>query len=145
MIALLDANVLIALIDGDHTHHESAHKWWAKNIRHGWASCPLTENAVIRVMSGPNYPSVLRHTPYEILGRLNTFIEEAEHQFWPDDISLRDTDVFVTDRIHGPRQLTDVYLLGLATRNNGRLVTFDQRISLLAVREATPENLCMLM
>lgn len=144
MISLLDANVLIALIDGDHTHHEGAHNWWAMNIHQGWASCPITENAVIRIMSGSNYPSALRHTPYEIMERLNIFIEEADHHFWPDDISIRDTNVFVTDRIYGPRQLTDVYLLALAVRNNGRLVTFDQRITMSAVRAAKAENLCIL-
>ena len=143
MRGLLDVNVLIALIDADHSFHERSHKWLAKNIQHGWASCPLTENAVVRIMSNPNYFSSIRHTPQDLIGRLRTFVEHADHRFWHDEISLRDPKIFAADRIHGARQLTDLYLLALATKNRGRLVTFDQGISLSAVTGAKAENLCI--
>jgi uncharacterized protein len=143
MRGLLDANVLIALIDADHTFHERAHKWLDANIHHGWSSCPLTENAVVRVMSNPNYFSSIRHTPKDLIGRLRTFVEHADHCFWPDEISLRDPKIFAANHIHSPRQLTDLYLLALATRHQGRLVTFDQSINLSAVNDAKGENLCI--
>lgn len=143
MRALLDANVLIALLDADHTFYERAHKWVAENIQHGWASCPLTENAVVRVMSHPKYFSSIRLSAHDLIGRLATFIENVDHQFWADDVSLCDPMTFATDRIHGPRQVTDIYLLALAKKQGGRLVTFDRRITLSAVVGAGPENLCV--
>jgi len=94
-------------------------------------------------MSNPNYFSSIRHTPQDLIGRLGTFIEHVDHRFWPDDISLRDLKIFAADRIHGPRQLTDLYLLALAAKYQGRLVTFDQGISLSAVNGAAAKNLCV--
>ena len=63
------------------------------------------------------------------------------HAFWPDEVSLLDSEVVDSTRIHGPRQLTDVYLLALVVRNGGRLVTFDPGIPLTAVRKATTQKL----
>jgi predicted nucleic acid-binding protein len=48
--ALFDVNVLIALFDPAHVHHESAHAWWKANQSSGWATCPLTENGFVRVL-----------------------------------------------------------------------------------------------
>jgi predicted nucleic acid-binding protein len=62
MHALLDVNVLIALLDSDHVHHARARAWLKENIRHGWASCPLTQNGCIRIMSQPGYPNALPAT-----------------------------------------------------------------------------------
>ena len=45
MRALLDVNVLIALLDPDHVHHRSATGWLVQNLHLGWASCPLTQTA----------------------------------------------------------------------------------------------------
>jgi predicted nucleic acid-binding protein len=56
MISLLDANMLIALFDEAHVHHQAAHDWLLINRSTGWATCPLTENACIRIMSQPSYP-----------------------------------------------------------------------------------------
>ena len=67
-----------------------------------------------------------------------------DHEYWPSDLSILDETVFDHARIHGPRQLTDVYLLGLAARHGGRLVTFDQTIALAAVPTAKPDNLVVL-
>ena len=55
MRALLDINVLIALHDRDHVHHSHATSWLAANIKHGWASCPLTQNGCLRIMSQDGY------------------------------------------------------------------------------------------
>jgi hypothetical protein len=143
MRALLDVNFIIALLDPDHAFHERAHAWWAANVKRGWASCPLTENGVVRIMSNPNYTGKARFTPADLIGRLRTFAAQSNHEFWPDDLSLRDEKIFVADRIHSSRQLTDLYLLALATKQQGRLVTFDQGIPLSSVRQAKAANLCV--
>jgi uncharacterized protein len=71
-VALLDVNVLVALFDPDHVHHEAAHGWFAANRAAGWATCPLTENGLIRVLSNPAY-AVTPETPAAIVQRLAAF------------------------------------------------------------------------
>lgn len=141
MLSLLDVNVIIALIDPEHTLQDRVHEWWAANRHNGWASCPITENGAVRIMSNPKYRQNIRFTPGEIIGSLNEFIRKSEHQFWNDEVSLLDDSLFAFDRIHGPKQLTDIYLLALATKHKGRLVTLDQNIPLSAVKGARSENL----
>ena len=60
MQALLDVNVLIALLDENHTHHATVSDWFADHIEHGWASCPLTQHGYVRIVSQPRYPNALR-------------------------------------------------------------------------------------
>jgi toxin-antitoxin system PIN domain toxin len=144
MRSLLDINVLIALLDAAHTFHQRAHQWWGANIKSGWASCPLTENGVVRIMSNPGYSQTLRLTPSDLISRLNLFAGQTDHQFWPDDVSLKDAAVFVAERMHSSRQLTDIYLLGLAVARGGRLATFDQSVPLSVVMGATDANLHVL-
>jgi uncharacterized protein len=142
MRALLDVNVLIALLDSDHTSHETATSWFGKHGPDGWASCPITQNGCIRVMSNPGYPNPL---PVQaIVTRLADACREDIHEFWRDDVSLLDPRVFDATRIHGPRQLTDVYLLALAVKQQGRFVTFDTAVPLDAVRNATGRHLVVL-
>jgi uncharacterized protein len=142
MRALLDINVLIALHDRDHIHHERAALWLEANISHGWASCPLTQNGVLRTMSQAGYSSP---QPLAVLlNMLHSSTATPHHRFWNDDISVLDAAHFQHSHMHGPRQLTDVYLLALAVKNGGRLVGFDQRIALTAVRGATAAHLVAL-
>ncbi len=142
MRALLDINVLIALHDRDHIHHERAALWLEAHISEGWASCPLTQNGCLRIMSQPGYSSP------QPLGTLVQMLQNSTttpyHTLWSDDISILDSARFHHAHIHGPRQLTDLYLLALVVKNNGRLVGFDQRIPLSAVRGATPDHLVVL-
>jgi hypothetical protein len=133
--ALLDVNVLVALFDPDHIHHELAHDWFADNRPGGWATCPVTENGFLRVLSNPAYGGAITREP-DLVARLRKFCDSGHHQFWPDAVSLRDTALFDAAFITGHRQLTDVYLLGLATKKGGCLVTFDRAIPLKAVRGA---------
>jgi toxin-antitoxin system PIN domain toxin len=140
--ALLDVNVLIALLDSDHASHESAISWFAEHAREGWASCPITQNGCIRIMSNPGYPNPLPIRA--VIARLAKACRQDIHEFWPDEISLLDSEIVDSTRLHGPRQLTDVYLLGLAVRHGGRLVTFDAGIPLFAVRKATTQKLLIL-
>ena len=142
MRSLLDVNVLIALLQPDHAHHAVAHKWWAAHKSAGWASCPLTQNGFIRIISQPKYPK-----PIPIARALDLLAEETQgtdHRFWADDLSLLDTQRFARHRILGPRQLTDVYLLALAVQNGGRLVSFDRAIPLAAVRSAAKQHLVVI-
>lgn len=141
---MLDVNVLIALFDATHAFNSRAHDWWAEHADTGWASCPLTENGVARVMTNPSYSHSRRFTLEEVIESLTKFAAGTNHEFWPDDLTLRDSKTFATNRIHGGRQLTDLYLLALAAKHNGRLVTFDQKILISAVKKATPDNLCVL-
>ena len=142
MRALLDVNVLIALFDPDHVSHQPAMAWFAKHAKEGWASCPLTQNGCVRIMSSPSYPNA--QPVQAIVRRLADACGERIHEFWSDESSLLDSAVFDATRIHGPRQITDVYLLGLAVQHDGRFVTFDGRIPLEAVRRATQRNLVIL-
>lgn len=134
--------MLIALLDPDHASHDSAMRWFAKHAGEGWASCPITQNGCVRVMSNPGYPNPL---PVQaLIKRLADACREDIHEFWSDDVSLLDTSAVDSMRIHGPRQLTDIYLLALAVRHAGRFVTFDSGVPLAAVRKATAQNLSIL-
>lgn len=144
MRALLDINVLIALLDADHVFHQRAHSWWATNAVLGWASCPLTENGLVRIMCHPGYSQNIRLAPIQLIRLLQAFVAQSDHEFWPDDLSLRDTARFTADRIHGGRQVTDIYLLGLATSHQGRLATFDESIPLSTVPKAASRNLLII-
>jgi len=142
MRALLDVNVLIALLDADHSLHARAAEWFGSHARTGWASCPITENGCIRVMSHPSYPNAL---PVQaIIERLAEATRRNWHEFWADDISLLDDERIDATRIHGPRQLTDLYLLALVLRHGGRFVTFDQTITTNTIKGAKAKDLVVL-
>lgn len=142
MRALLDVNVLIALHDCDHVHHQTASRWFQANIQHGWASCPLTQNGCLRIMAQPGYSQA--QPLAALLAMLARSTSTPFHEFWPDDISVLDSAHFNHAHIHGPRQLTDLYLLSLAVRHGGRLVSFDQRIPLSAVPDAQAKHQVLL-
>lgn len=139
MRALLDINVLIALLDAGHVYHALAAEWLKREIHHGWASCPLTQIGCIRVMSNPGYPGPIPAA--QVAERLREAVESPEHEFWPDDLNLLGSGLFVWWRVLGHRQVTDMYLLALAVRRQGRLVTFDRRIDPEMVGGARPEHL----
>ena len=142
MRALLDINVLIALHDRDHVHHVRAATWFEANIEHGWASCPLTQNGCLRIMNQPGYSSPQPLSALMVMLQRST--RASVHETWFDDISILDTARFQHSHMHGHRQLTDLYLLGLAVKNNGRLASFDQRIPISAVLGARPEQIVTL-
>jgi toxin-antitoxin system PIN domain toxin len=131
MRALLDVNVLIALLDGGHVHHAVAMQWLGTNIDKGWASCPLTQNGCIRVMSQPAYPNT--RPPAAIATRLREATQTDAHEFWSDDISLLDTTLFDWRELLNPRQITDAYLLALAIRHDGVFVSFDHALPFKAL------------
>jgi hypothetical protein len=142
-VALLDVNVLVALHDTTHKHHEYAHHWLSRNSRYGWATCPITVNGCIRIMSNTAYSSVAT-TAAEIASRLRSFCSSLDHHFWPDSVSLLDESLFQTSLIGGHQKITDAYLLGLAVRNHGRLATFDRGIPVKAVHGAHAGSLVLI-
>lgn len=144
MRALLDVNVLIALFDEDHVFNERAHEWFEANAAKGIATCPHTENGVVRILSHPGYSKVLKLSPARIIGMLGKFVSRHDHEFWSDDLSLRDERAFDVSRLLGHRQVSDVYLLALAVRHGGRLVSFDGAVASSAVRGFRKDHLVVL-
>lgn len=140
--SLLDINVLLALLDSDHVDHERAREWLSSEIQHGWASCAITQNGFVRIISQPRYPNPV--SPSEALDRLARASSTRYHAFWSCSVSLLDESVVDRSHLHGPRQVTDAYLLALSAAQQGRFVTFDQSVPLSAVRGARSENLTVL-
>lgn len=142
-VSLLDVNVLVALFDPNHIHHEASHDWFGRSRADGWATCPLTENGLVRVLSNPAYARA-PEPPGSILGRLDAFCGSGGHVFWPDEISLRDARLCNRASRLSHQSVTDVYLLALARHRGGRLATFDRSIPLAAVVGAEPGHLAVI-
>jgi toxin-antitoxin system PIN domain toxin len=140
--ALLDVNVLIALLDADHLHHSRAAAWLAENIAAGWASCAITQNGCVRIMSQPGYPNALATA--RVAERLRDATATGHHLFVPGELSLLDPAHFDTEQLLGHRQVTDAWLLGLAAAHGMRLVTFDANILLRVVPGARSEHVVLL-
>ncbi len=142
MRALLDVNVLIALLDAAHIHHQRASQWLEQSLHHGWASCPLTQNGCLRIMAQPAYPQALPLAA--VAQRLGQAAATPAHLFIADDYSLLDADSLHWPQLLGHRQVTDAYLLGLAVRHGCRFVSFDARVNLAAAPGAKAEHLWVL-
>jgi toxin-antitoxin system PIN domain toxin len=140
--ALLDINVLLALLDGDHADHALARAWLNREIHNGWASCAITQNGVVRIMSQPRYPSPV--APAVAADLLAQACATAHHEFWNCEVSLLDPLLVDRRRLHGPRQVTDAYLLALAVARDGRFVTFDRSVVMSAVPGAMAAHLTVL-
>ncbi len=142
-VALLDVNVIVALFDGEHVHHDIAHDWFADERHHGWATTPIVENGALRVLSSPAYHSDAI-SPTTLRAHLRTFCADGSHIFWPDDVSLLDDGVLAPQATLTHRQLTDVYLLALAVKHHGTLATFDGSIPLAPIKGARRAHLTVL-
>lgn len=127
MTYLLDVNVLIALIDPAHIDHDRAHEWFDAVGRHSWATSPMTENGVLRVLGNPRYPNS-PGSPAVVVEVLRELRGLSGHCFWPDDISLVDGARCDASRLLASGQITDSYLLALALTHGGQLATFDRRL-----------------
>lgn len=142
MRSLLDVNVLLALLDSDHVDHHRARTWVTANIGQGWASCAITQNGFVRIISQPSYPSpVSPGSAIDLLGRAT---RTSHHEFWSCSVSVLDPAAIDPTRVHSSRQVTDAYLLALAAANRGRFVTFDRSVALAAVPAAHDEHLVVL-
>lgn len=143
MVHLLDVNVLVALFDPAHLHHEPAHAWFGAQRGSGWATCPITQNGFLRVLSNPAYPG-RRTTVADAAERLGRFLASGGHEFWPDDVSLLDGEAVSPAHLSGHREITDAYLLALAVRRAGRLATFDRHVRVAAVPGAGPDHVAVI-
>ena len=139
---LLDVNVWLALFDGRHAHHRIANELMASTPLK-IATCPLIENGVFRILSMPNY-FLGRLTFPQIRETMQKVCAQVDHQFWPDDLSLRADDALDWSRVTGHNQITDAYLLALAVKHGGCFASFDQKIALSSVRNAQAHHLSIL-
>lgn len=140
---LLDVNVWVALFDDAHVASSRANAL-IETPGIQIATCPLVENGVIRVL---NLPSYGRRGALGIMAVRQQLVHACatlDHEFWPDDVSLRDDSAVDFTRVHGHNQITDLYLLALAVKRDGALITFDQNIPLHAVHGATAAHLRVL-
>jgi uncharacterized protein len=138
LIALLDVNVLLALAWPNHVHHDIARRWFSRRQRSGWATCPLTQSAFVRVSANPRVVSAAV-TPREAVVVLRQILALPGHAFWPDDISLPSTEHIDLERLLSYRQVTDAHLLAVALRHGGCLATLDRRVLDLVPGTVPPE------
>jgi toxin-antitoxin system PIN domain toxin len=138
--ALLDSSVLIPLLWRRHEFHHAAQHWFknsrfSRNSGGGWATCAVTEAAFVRIVSNPAF-SDSAVSPQEAMDLLEINLADPDHRYWKDDQGFLKTVYRVAAGIQGHRQVTDGYLLGLALRHNGRLVTLDRGITALVPKGA---------
>jgi len=136
---LPDVNLLLALLDPMHIHHEAAHRWYAGNSPMQMLTCSHVENGVIRVSSQPKYPNCLG-TGSRAREILRTFVGRVNAEFCGTDVSLLDDAFLVCPGLLTPSRIADLYLLGLAASHGARLATFDYQIPAEAVAKG-PESI----
>ena len=145
MVALLDVNVLMALLDWNHQSHRMARSWLIRNSSFGWATCPITQNGILRILSNPKYQSAAGYSTTISTGQvalwLAQLVTSPDHLFVSDDISLMNEGVLEESTLLSYRHITDLYLLALAVHHGMKFVTFDTRISITSVSGAKAETL----
>ena len=129
--SLLDVNVLIASVDQGHVAYKTAHAWLRESAGRHWATCPLTQAGFVRIISNRGFHERAVSVA-EALELLAAITRRPGHRFWPMDITFSEAVQPFHERLYGHRQVTDGYLLGLAIKNKGRLVTLDRGIEVLA-------------
>jgi toxin-antitoxin system PIN domain toxin len=140
---LLDVNVLIALVDSDHVHHDPAHTWFVTLADAEWLTCPITQNGAIRVVTGPKYVNgPVRFA--DAVESLRTVLVKGSHVFVPDEISLLDSSHVDITRLTSAAQITDTYLLALSSSHSATFVTFDKRMITSAVASSTVSILTLI-
>lgn len=136
---LLDVNVLIALTWPTHVHHVAARRWFDRESRDGWATCPVTQLGFVRVSSNP---STIRDAvrPAEAVAMLERLKALPGHYFWADEVAVTLAGPFASLSLVGHRQVTDAYLLALAQHHGGKLATLDRGVpELIAEHDARSE------
>lgn len=125
--------MLIALIDPAHVAHDSVHRWFESGGQHAWATCPLTENGVLRIIGQPSYPNT-PGSPASVAPVIASLRNHPGHHFWPDSISMIGNPGVDASLLLTSAQVTDSYLLALAVSRNGKLATLDRRLSAKPVK-----------
>lgn len=142
-VALLDVSVLFTLIYERHPRHSDVHAWFAQSGTDGWATCAQTQMSVMRLL-GSSFAEDLNLTMATAAALVRTLCEHRDHHYWPQDIVPSGNEAFHWDLARGRNQLPDLYLLALAVRQGGVLVTLDRRIAVHAVKGAGAEHLVVL-
>ena len=138
MTSLLDVNALVSLLDANHSHHAAMTGWLGTN-KYPWASCPITQNGYLRIVTQESYPNTI--SMKEAIRTLSQAVFTPGHEFLPDDISLLNQQLVEHQHVQGPKQLTDIYLLALSVFHGARFVTLDKGVSRVAVPQATSTSL----
>ena len=125
---LLDVNVLIALVDAAHVQHDVAHNWFGRVGRTQFATCPITENGLLRIIGHPKYPNS-PGPPSRVMDALIAIRAMAGHTFWADKISLADVKHANVTALSNHARVTDAYLIALASAYGGKLATMDQKLT----------------
>lgn len=125
---LLDVNVLIALVDPAHVQHDAVHRWFGRVGHRAFATCPITENGLLRILGHPKYPNS-PGPPSAVAAALVAIRSLPGHCFWPDSISLVEDVAVDPALLSNHSRVTDSYLLALARANQGRLATLDQKLA----------------
>ncbi|HZT97041.1 MAG TPA: TA system VapC family ribonuclease toxin [Chloroflexota bacterium] len=122
MTTLLDANLLIALTVGDHVHHDAAEDWAAGRAHLQFATCPITQGSLLRLLVREG------QSPHAAMTVLRGLCRDPRHEFWSDDASYEDMSLA---GVVGHRQVTDAYLAHLCRRHSARLATLDAGLAAL--------------
>ncbi len=131
---LLDVNVLIALIDPAHVQHDQVHEGFGRVGHKAFATCPITENGLLRIVGHPRYPNS-PGPPSAVASALSAIRGLPGHAFWPDSISLVESKAIDPALLSSHARVTDSYLLALARENGGMLATMDQKLATEVVTE----------
>jgi toxin-antitoxin system PIN domain toxin len=130
-VALLDVNVLVALVWPAHESHNKAQNWFQQHAKAGWATCPVTQAALVRIVSNPAF-SPHAVSASDAIALLKANVEHPSHRFWRDEIGFVEAAKPFAARIIGHQRITDAYLLGLAVYKKGKLLTLDRGMRSLA-------------
>ena len=136
---LLDVNVLIAMAWPTHDSHDKVQTWLSIHAPSGWATCPITQNAFVRILSNPSF-SRNSLSPRDALALLQTNLSHSAHEFWPDELGLVQAVSSLASQLDGHQQVTDAYLLGLAMHRGKKLATMDKSIVRLLPEKTAPNS-----
>jgi uncharacterized protein len=131
---LLDVNVLISLIDPAHVQHDQVHEWFGRVGQKAFATCPITENGLLRIVGHPKYLNS-PGPPSTVVAALAAIRRLPGHAFWPDSISIVDGKLVNPDLLSSHSRVTDSYLLALARANKGKLATMDLKLATEVVED----------
>jgi toxin-antitoxin system PIN domain toxin len=130
MTALLDVNVLVALLWEAHLHHGVVRRWFAAR-REPWSTCAVTQTGFVRVSSNP---AVLSDaiSVREAVAVLAAAVAHPAHVFLGDVAGFVDNPLVPHDRLVGHRQVTDAHLIAIARSHGATVVTLDAGMASLA-------------
>jgi toxin-antitoxin system PIN domain toxin len=136
-LPLLDTNVLLALAWPNHQHHAKAHAWFAAHAKRGWATCAFTQLGFVRLSSNPAY-SRDAVSPQDAAALLQQWTQHKSHRFW-NSPAAESPAIYL--RALGHQQVNDAWLVEVARKNKGRLVTLDTHLSAHALEENLVETI----